>query len=168
MLSSALGSFVWLGVLFLAQNTLFYLFPEKAPSLVLIGVLYYALFEGALAGLVAGCWGGLLLDLFSQGSPGFFTISFAASGGLCGIASSKIFEDSWLSEVVLPAISFYGVTLALQILWLTQNGERLGPAVLAGSFLPWPLLTTALCAPWLFNRLRKLSPRRRRRWAPRT
>ena len=167
MLSSTLGSFLWLFVLFLAQNTLFYFFPEKAPSLVLIGVLYYSLFEGALAGLVAGCWGGLLLDLLSQGSPGFFTAAFAVSGGLCGFVSSKIFEDSWLSEVVLPAVSFYGVTLALHILWRTQNGEPMGPSVLAEAFLPWPLLTTALCAPWLFGRLRKFSPRRRRRWAPR-
>lgn len=167
MLSATLNSFAWLTALFLAQNTLFYLFPEKAPSLVLIGVLYYALFEGAAAGTVAGCWGGLLIDLFGEGRPGFFTAAFAVSGGLCGYVSSKIFEDSWLSEVVLPFLSLYGIQVAQQCVLRSQAGESVLPGAFTGAFLLWPLATTALAAPWLFNRLRKLSPRQRRRWAPR-
>ena len=151
-------------MLFLVQNSFVYIFPEKAPMLVLLGALYYSLFEGATSGFVAGAWGGLLIDLFSQGQPGFFTAAFAASGGMCGIASSKIFEDSWLTEMILPLLSLYAVLLAQQLVFLTQTGEPITFSVFSAAFLPWPLFTTALCAPWLFTRLRKLSPRQRRRW----
>ncbi len=151
-------------MLFLVQNSWAYIFPEKAPAFVLIGALYYSLFEGAASGFVAGAWGGLLIDLFSQGRPGFFTAAFAASGGLCGMASSKIFEDSWLTEITLPFLSLYAVLLAQQLVFLTQAGESVTFAVFSAAFLPWPLCATALCAPWLFARLRKLSPRQRRRW----
>ena len=164
MLSSRAASFFWIFALFLAQNALVYLFPEKAPSLVLIGVLYYSLFQGATAGLAIGAWGGLLLDLFSLGRPGFFTASFAAIGGLCGFISSKVFEDSWVAEIVLPLASLYGLTLLQQLFLKAQAGEAVTPAALTEAFLPWPLFTTAFCSHWLFNRFRKLSPRRR--WAP--
>lgn len=167
MFSSRLASLFWVFLLFLTENALVYIFPEKAPALVLIGVLYYSLFEGAASGFMAGAWGGLLLDLFSQGRPGFFTAAFAASGGLCGIVSSKIFEDSWLTEVILPSLSLYAVLLVRYFLLLWRAEEPLSLAVISGAFLPWPLLTTALSAPWIFTRLRKLSPRQRRRWAAR-
>ena len=167
MLSSWLGSFAWVFALFLAQNALFYLFPDRAPCLVLAGVLYYSLFEGALSGMVVGCWGGLLIDLFSQGRPGFFVWAFASSGLFCGFASSKIFEDSWLSEVVLPFVSLYAVLFAQQCALRSQMGEAVFPGALADAFLPWPLLTTSFFSPFIFNYLRKFSPRQRRRWAPR-
>lgn len=167
MLSASLSSFAWVFALFLLQNTLVYLFPEKSPSLVLTGVLYYALFDGTSAGLAAGCWGGLLLDLFSQGRPGFFTAAFAACGLACGVLSSKIFEDSWLSEVILPFLSLFCVLLAQQLVLRTQTGEAWTPGILLDAFLPWPLLATAVCSPWFFGRLRRYSPRQRRRWTPR-
>ena len=153
--------------LFLAQNTLVYIFPEKAPALILIGALYYSLFEGAASGFVAGAWGGLLLDLFSQGRPGFFTAAFAVSGGLCGIVSSKIFEDSWLTEIILPFLSLYVVFLTQHLFILVRAEEPITLSAVSGAFLPWPLLTTAICAPWVFSRLRKLSPRQRSRWTAR-
>jgi len=167
LFSSRLAGLFWIFVLFLIQNSLVYVFPEKAPALVLIGVLYYSLFEGAASGFIAGAWGGLLLDLFSQGRPGFFTAAFAGSAGLCGIVSSKIFEDSWLTEVILPCLSLYAVMLAQHLFFLWRAQEPITFAVIPGSFLPWPLFTTALCAPWLFTRLRRFSPRQRRRWTAR-
>ena len=167
MFSSRLAGMFWIFVLFLAQNTLVYIFPEKAPALILIGVLYYSLFEGAVSGFIAGAWGGLLLDLFSQGRPGFFTAAFAVSGGLCGVASSKIFEDSWLTEAILPFLSLYAVLLVQKIFLLIGAEEPVKFAAISGAFLLWPLLTTALCAPWIFSRLRKLSPRQRSRWTAR-
>jgi rod shape-determining protein MreD len=165
--SAALNSFFWVFVLFIAQNFAVYLFPEKAPSLVLIGVLYYALFEGAVSGMVAGCFGGLLLDFFTQGRPGFFSAALAASGGLCGFLSSKIFEDSWLSEAVLPLVSLYFILFFQQVFMHARLEEPWFPAAFAHAFLPWPLVTTAASAPWVFGRMRLFSPRQRRRWQPR-
>jgi rod shape-determining protein MreD len=156
-----LSACLWILALFLGQNALVYLFPEKAPSLVLIGVLYYALAEGAFSGFVCGVWGGLLLDLLSQGRPGFFTAALAAAGGLCGYVSSKIFEDSWLAEIVLPFLGLYALAFSQHIFLKTQTGEAVLPGVFTEAFLPWPLLTTALVSPWLFARLRRVSPRRR-------
>ncbi len=167
MFSSRFAAFFWIFALFLVQNTWTYLFPEKAPALVLIGVLYYSLFEGAAAGFMAGAWGGLLIDLFSQGRPGFFTAAFALSGAVSGIASSKIFEDSWLTEIILPFLSLYCVMLVQQFVLRTRMGEPAGFAAFFEAFLPWPLFMTAVCAPWFFTRLRKLSPRQRRRWTAR-
>ncbi len=164
MFSSRVVALFWIFILFLVQNSFAYIFPEKAPALVLIGVLYYSLFEGAGSGFMAGAWGGLLIDLFGQGQPGFFSAAFAASGGLCGIASSKVFEDSWLIEIILPFLSLYAILLGQHVFFLTQAGEPVTFSAISVAFLPWPLFTTALCAPWLFTLLRKLSPRQRRRW----
>ncbi len=168
MFSSRLAAFFWIFVLFLVQNSIVYLFPEKAPALVLIGVLYYSLFEGAASGFAAGAWGGLLLDLFSQGRPGFFMAAFALSGGLCGAASSKIFEDSWLTEILLPSVSLYCIFFVEHLVLQMQSGETSIASAFSNAFLFWPLFTTAVCAPWIFTRLRKISPRQRGRWIARS
>ena len=166
MSSSRLLAFVCLFVLFLIQNALVYVFPSKAPALVLIGVLFFALTEGRSFGAFAGMWGGLLMDLYGLGRPGFTMAAYALVGFSSGFVSSKIFQDSWLAEIVLPFASLYAVMLAELALMRSQIGDPAGPAALAESFRPWPLFTTVLAAPWLFSRLRRIWPRRRRRWAP--
>lgn len=166
MSSKGLFAFVWLFVLFLVQNALVYVFPEKAPALVLIGVLYFALAEGRLFGVVCGVWGGLLIDLFCPERPGFTSAAFACAGFCCGFISSKIFQDSLLTEITLPPLCLYAVTLAGLIVSQTSAGEVFGMRAFADAFLPWPLAATAFSSPWLFARLRGVSPRRRRRWAP--
>ena len=163
MSSARAASFFWIFFLFILQNSVLYLFPEKTPALVLIGILYYSMFEGSASGFAAGIWGGFLLDLFSQGRPGFFMIAFGACGAACGVISSKIFEDSWLSEIILPVVSLYGVLLARILLLRASEGEPFTLSVFSWAFQPWLFLTTALAAPWIFARLRKLSPRQRYR-----
>ena len=154
--------FFWVFALFLLQNGLFYLFPAKVPAFVLAGVLFYSLSEEPPFGVVIGAWGGFLMDLFGLGRPGFFTAAFAGAGFLSGALSSKIFQDSFLTQIVLPPVSFYGVMLARLWQLKAQTGEPAGLGLFAEAFLPWPLCMTALCSPWLFGRLRALSPRRRR------
>lgn len=155
-------AFFWVFALFLLQNGLLYLFPAKVPALVLTGVLFYSLTEGTPFGVVIGAWGGFLMDLFSLGRPGFFTASFAGAGFFGGLLSSKIFRDSFLAQIVLPFAGLYGVNFVQLWRLQAQAGEPVGPGLLGEAFLPWPLFLTALCSPWLFGKLRALTPRRLR------
>ena len=166
MPSQRVLAFFWILVLFLAQNSLTYVFPEKAPALVLIGVLYYALAEGRTFGALIGIWGGLCIDLFGLGRPGFSMAAFAAAGFSCGFISSKIFQDSLPAEFALPVLSLYLIQLAELALLHAGSGEPLTAAMLGEALLLWPLLTTLAVSPWLFGKLRRVAPPKRRRWAP--
>jgi rod shape-determining protein MreD len=156
-------AFWWIFVLFLAQNALVYLFPQKAPALVLIGVLYFALAEGASFGAVLGVWGGLLLDLISSGRPGFFAAAFAVSGAGCGFISSKIFQDSLLTEILLPFVCLYLLMFAELWFLTVQGGDAAGPRMFAQAFLPWPLFSTLIASPFVFGRLHRSTAAQRRR-----
>jgi rod shape-determining protein MreD len=142
-------------VLFLAQNGLNYLFYSKAPALVLVGVLFYALSEGSSFGTVVGLWAGFLIDLFGTGRPGLCMSTLAVAGYFSGVISSKVFQDSLLTEIFLPASALYFVTLAEVWILRSQAGETTGLGLLAEAFLPWPFVMTAISSPWLFGRLRR-------------
>jgi len=152
--------------LFLAQNSLNYLFYLKAPALVLVGVLFYALSEGPSFGALVGLWAGFLMDLFEMGRPGFWMSTLAATGYFSGVISSTVFQDSLLTQIVLPVGALYSVTFAEAWVLRSQSGEGVGFGLLGAAFLPWPLITTAFCSPWLFSRLHRWTPGARRRRSP--
>lgn len=166
MSSARLFAFFSIGMLFLVQNSLNYLFYLKAPALVLIGLLFYALSEGPLFGALLGLWAGFLMDLFGAGRPGFWMGAFAATGYFSGVISSKVFQDGLLTQIALPVGALYCVTFAEAWVLRSQSGEGAGFGLAVAAFLPWPLLVTALCSPWLFSYLRRWTPNARRRRSP--
>ncbi len=84
--------------------------------------------------------------------------SFAVTGYISGVISQKIFQDSFLTQILLPTVVLYSVTLAEIWVVRTQAGESAGLRLLAEAFSPWPLGATAFCSPWVFSRLRQWTP----------
>ena len=156
-------AFVWVFVLFLLQNTLNYFFPGKCPSFLLVAVIFYSLREGAVFGLLLGAAAGFLLELFGQGGFGFWMLNLAAVGALSGYVSSKIFQDSLLTEIFLPGIAFYFSTLAEIIFLQLRAGSFSGWEAIGRAFLFWPLLGTLLFSPVIFAWLQNVSGRNRLR-----
>lgn len=147
----------WVFFLFLFQNFLNTLFPGKCPPLVLIAVVFYSLEEGSLFGMGLGMAAGFLLDLFGQGGVGFWMLNLAAVGALAGYASSKVFQDSLLTEIFLPAVAFYFSTLAEIVFLQSRAGVPVGWEVSGRAFLFWPMLTSLVISPTIFGWLQKFS-----------
>ena len=155
MLSKAhLLSFFWIFIFFLVQNGLSFIFLNQTPSLLLIGVIFYAMTQGAIFGFVIGCFGGFCLDLLGPGRMGQEIFILGFLGFLTGLASSKIFRDSLVTQVLLP---FLGFTLkAFYDLWVNVSlvarepvsFETLERAWLCPAFL-WTLIFSPLCFFWL-------------------
>ena len=120
-----------------------------------MAVIFYSLREGALFGLGLGAASGFLLDLFGQGALGIWMLNLATVGALSGYVSSKIFQDSLLTEIFLPGIAFYFSTLAEVIFLQTRAGSFSGWEALGRAFLFWPLLGSLVFSPILFGWLQK-------------
>ena len=78
-------------------------------------------------------------------------------GAVAGFLASKIFQDSVLAEILLPALVLYFSSLAE----IVHSAGALRGADLFSAFRFWTMLTTTVCAPFLFSMLQKYSPRRR-------
>ena len=158
------SAFFWVFVFFLIQNSLNYLFYSKAPFLILIVVLFYSLSEGAALGAFIGLWAGFLLDLFGTGRMGFWMTALAAAGYFSGSISKKVFPDSLFTKAGLSFVIFYVLNFAELLTVRYQSSEGMGfPHVFMEAFLFWPLVTTALCSPWVFQVLKRSTPDYRRR-----
>ncbi len=155
MSKDRIAAFIWIFVLFLFQNFLNYLFPEKCPPFLLIAVIFYSLREGPLFGMGLGAVAGFLLELFGQGILGFWIVDLAAVGALSGYASSKIFQDSILTRIFLPGGAFYFSTLAEIIFLQSRAGTLNGWEAMGRAFLFWPLFGTLVVSPVLFRWMQK-------------
>ena len=155
MSSDRLLAFVWVFILFLFQNFLNTLFPGKCPPFLLMAVIFYSLREGPRFGMGLGAAAGFLLELFGQGGFGFWIINLAVVGALSGYVSSKIFQDSLLTEIFLPGLAFYFSTLAEIIFLQTRTGLFSGWETMGRAFLFWPLLMTVIISPLFFGWLQK-------------
>lgn len=163
MSSDRFFAFILLFFLFFLQNFLNYLFPGKCPPLLLMAVVFYSLREGPVFGMWFGAAAGFLLELFGQGGFGVWALNLAAVGALAGFVSSKIFQDSLLTEILLPGLALYFSTLA-EILTLQAHAGSLSVWEAAGrSFLWWPLLGSLVFSPLLFGWLERFSSSRRLR-----
>ena len=132
-----------------------------------MAVIFYSLREGALFGMVLGAVAGFLLELLGQGALGVWMLNLAAVGALSGYVSSKIFQDSLLTEIFLPGLAFYFSTLAEILFLQARSGSLNGWDALGRAFLFWPLLGSLVFSPvlfgWLQKRRSKVSWRSRRR-----
>jgi hypothetical protein len=153
--SNRVWAFIWVFIFFLFQNFLNYLLPEKCPFLLLIVVIFYSLREGPVFGMLLGAAAGFLLELFTQGRFGFWIVDLGILGVLSGYISSKIFQDSLLTGIFLPAIAFYFSTLAEIFFLQSQTWQFAEWEAVAGAFMLWPLLGTAVISPVMFAWLQK-------------
>ena len=163
-------AFVLLFVLFLVQNAVSYVFPWLALSLVLVGVIYYALAEGPLFGLILGAYAGIYLEIFGYGKLGYQMAILAAVGAFCGFLASKVFKDSFFTHAVLPALCLYLAALLNLIVFKTLGEETVTFSVVGEAFLVKELFLTAAVSPFIFAALNKMSPNRSRgrvRWPSR-
>lgn len=163
-------AFIWIFLLFLIQNGFDFMLAHSLPPLLVIGIIFYALVEGPLFGLVIGAYAGFFLDLFGIGKIGNEMILFSVLGVLSGLASSKLFRESLLTQLLLPTLGNYFASLMNLVLFKIKIQEAWFDAALLGeAFMPWHLLLTAALSPILFSVLKNVSfvkAERRRAWGP--
>ncbi|MBI3315792.1 MAG: hypothetical protein HYZ87_02320 [Candidatus Omnitrophica bacterium] len=138
-------AFFWIFVLFLFQNSLNLIFLPNF-KLILIGVVFYALAEGAFFGAALGAVAGLLVDFFEIGVPGLHGLALGAVGVASGFTASKIFKDSFFNRWVLPAFMGLLTDLGLSAVYGWEWKTLAGSAVF-----------TVLASPPLFYFLRRVS-----------
>ena len=151
MFNGRAGPFWLIFILFLVQNSLNYLFMGNLPPLMLIGVIYYSLKQGSRFGTALGLFAGSLAEMYGQGGLGFYMTQYAAVGALSGFVSSKIFQDSLLAEILLPAAAAYFCA-------------ALESRSFSAAFQPWVLTGTVVFSPLLFYCLQKSSVGRSGAW----
>lgn len=146
--------------LFFAQNAFQYVWPAAVCPLLLVGVIFYALTEGPLFGAVIGCFAGFLLDTLGVGKLGGSMTLYSLVGICTGYSSTKIFYDSFFTQILLPVFFQYAVCLAH--LFFARNipqGEGAGWRILSDAFWvsqPWFTVAASLA---VFSFLKKVSLR---------
>jgi len=157
-------AFFWLFLLFLAQNAAQVLFSAEFVPLVLAAVVYYAMLEGASFGFMAGCFAGFFMDLFGIDRIGSQMVIFGCLGAFSGTVASKIFRDSLLTQLFLPALGSYFVALSNLALVRAAGGEGPGGWALIWNAFNGPhLVLTAVLSPFVFRLLKKGSVVRKER-----
>ncbi|MGH7198911.1 MAG: rod shape-determining protein MreD [Candidatus Omnitrophota bacterium] len=151
-------AFLWIFLLFLAQNASHVLFSGEFVPLLLIAVVYYALLEGASFGFLSGCFAGFLLDLFGIGRIGTQMAIFGCLGAFSGLVASKIFRDSFFTQVFLPALGSYFTALSNLVIFRMSAGQETLGWGLFWDAAAWPhLILTAVLSPFIFRFLKKVS-----------
>ena len=107
--------------------------------------------------MLLGAFGGFFLDLLGTGLLGFSMFLYAAMGALAGFVSTRIFRESLMTEIFLPGLCFYGITVVEVISVKSQLGERVGAEVLIEGFLFWPFIATMALSPFIFSLLSKIT-----------
>ncbi|MEW6685997.1 MAG: rod shape-determining protein MreD [Candidatus Edwardsbacteria bacterium] len=96
-----IGLLFWLATVL--QTTLVNLIEIKGikPDLSLILVLYFALFEGSVYGVVLGFLGGFLQDIFAPSYLGLNIISKVVVSFLCASLRSKVYREKKKTQGIL-------------------------------------------------------------------
>ncbi len=158
MSSARVWAFIWVFIFFLIHNTLLFVFPLPVPSLVLITVIFYGLYEGPLFGLALGIAAGFLLDLFGAGRMGAEMMLYGAIGWLCGNTAKNIFRESTLTQFFLAAFGAYFLILGNTLIFKGGfDRETAGFHLIREAFLPIPIFATAVASPYFFRYFRKVS-----------
>ncbi|GEM_PF-1096770 len=152
-------AFLWLFVLFLAQNALHYVFLRNTPPLLLVGVVFYGLSGGPVAGLAAGCFAGVFLELFSAGRIGWQMITLGLVGIAAGSLSTKLFREGLLTQILLPPLCNYLASILSLLVFQSslRGGEALGWGIFFEAF-SWPqAFLAAMTGPIIFPFLKRVS-----------
>ena len=157
-------AFFWIFALFLVQNSLHFLFSERVPWILLSGVLFYAMAEGPAFGMLIGSYAGFFPDLFGTERIGISMAIFGVLGLLSGFSGAKLFNESPVTQVLLPSLAYYlAAWLNLFIQRVVLQDEAFSFGLFRDAFLPLPLVLTAVSSPLVFFYLKKLTPVNRRR-----
>lgn len=156
-----IAPFFWIFFIFLIQNALNFIVPQKSPVLLLAAVLFYALSEGPRFGFFLGAYTGMLLEIFGVGRIGGEMLVFSLMGFIFGQSSVTFFRESFFSQLVLPVLAFY-FTVLLRFLLLRISGGITGEfSLIRESFLSWEIVAVMAVSPAIFFFLKKISYSRR-------
>ncbi len=151
-------AFLWIFIFFLLQNGLQFVLPDRAPLLLLIGVVFYGLSEGPLFGLLLGLYAGFFMDIFGVGKLGLQMAFFGSLGLLSGYAKSKVFSESLLTAILFPALAYY---LLLCLNFITTRiffeGGAEAPAVFREALSIQALILMAILSPFIFSFLHRFT-----------
>ncbi len=129
------------------------------PDLLVILVVFFAIFFGPAIGAETGFISGLLKDIYSVDIFGVNTMLLLATGLIVGLLSPKLFKESKLTQVMLVfasslsymTIHYYASLFMLGVTYITL------PDYMYGLIVPSSLYTAILSAlifPVLVNRYR--------------
>jgi rod shape-determining protein MreD len=113
------------------QSTFFNQFSIKGsiPDLVLIFVVYHALFAGARKGTIYGMLCGLLEDLYVGRLIGVNVLTKGLIGYIMGKAQGNVFKENLLVGIMAVLVGTLINSLAVVVL-LVINGRMLGIEVI--------------------------------------
>lgn len=134
---------------FLTENFLNYFFGGNGPPLVLIGVVYYALKKGPMTGLWLGFFAGFWMEIFGQGFLGSSILPMGLAGALAGFASTQLFQDGWLSALLVPCLAAYCYLLA-ELFYVQIPLRQWSPGIFFLAFQGRVFLWTLFLSPCLF------------------
>lgn len=124
------------------------------PDLILMMVIFFALFLGARTGLEIGVVAGLLRDIFAFDLFGVNTVTLAISGLLIGMLNTKFFKESTLTQVILVfSFTIFSMLLhyALSSVLSRYSNIRIFDYFIS-SIIPNSIYTALLAAP-VFSKL---------------
>jgi len=152
-------AFIWIFLLFLIQNAVFSAWAGRPfPIFLVMGVVFYGLFEGPFFGLAAGLYAGIFLDVMGTGKLGAQMAILGFLGMFAGFVSTKIFRESLFTQILLTSLVSYLVNLLnLAILQIMLPDEHLSFSVIQEAFHFWELAVTAILTPPIFDILRRVS-----------
>jgi rod shape-determining protein MreD len=127
------------------------------PDLMLIAVLFIALFFGSGAGLEAGIAAGIGKDVFAMDYMGINTLSMALTGLVVGALHTKFFKDSKLTRfIVVFFFSAFSMSVHLFAYDAVSSSQEISFLSYAASpLLPVSIYTALLAVP-LFPVLERL------------
>jgi rod shape-determining protein MreD len=156
-----LRAFLAIFILFFLEISTQNILSDQAPALVLIGVVFFALTDGPVAGFALGAWAGFLFDLLGTGKLGYEMVLFSAMGAACGYLSNVLFRDGFWTQMFLPA----GLNILIQLfnlIWFRRlSGRPINWFVLKEAWDVSSLFLTAFSSPVIFFFLKQTVRRRR-------
>jgi len=124
--------------------------PLLFPHVGLLVVVYAAVEDGALTGLRAGLWLGLLLDLMSLERFGTYFLLYGAAGFACGLLRGKVFVESFVSQWLIPAAAYAGVLAVVAMLGRSEPEDPVWP-LFEGLIRNSAIFTTVFVSPFVFR-----------------
>lgn len=115
-----------------------------SPNLILVLVVFYAIFNGPRHGAVLGLAGGLALDLVFGFYLGRNMLSLAVTGYVVGLGRHTLFRESAWIMAALTFLATIGAE-ALNYLLILSLGVRIGPGnAFFGVIIPLAVYNSAV------------------------
>ncbi|MBQ8504419.1 MAG: hypothetical protein IJ491_09130 [Clostridia bacterium] len=116
------------------------LFGTRAMLLIPL-VVAIAVYERSMNGLFFGALAGILWDFATVRGDGFFSVSLAAAGFLCGSLVTYIMRNNLATNLILSLVSTGTVNVVYWLIFIFRKGYEGSAQVLFGYYLPSVLYT---------------------------